>query len=284
VEFDDFDLSLRGATGTAILDAVERDLWLDLWRAPVLDAVAEQGIETRWYGPLQATVVAALPETPLLNLLLGAAEPDAVAEGHLAQALEWIDSLGLDCRVPIDPERPEAAAAEELLNQWGYERTETQVRFTRNASAPDFPAPAGIEVIELEEFTEGFSEFLSDGYELSLEAGMFFDCLPGRYPWRCYVALDEREYPCAAAATMLHWEAATHLGFAATAESDRGRGCHTALLHRCILDAAERSPTLFAETCEPLGHRDGPSTGCRNLLRAGFSQASVRQTWRPQRG
>jgi hypothetical protein len=65
-------------------------------------------------------------------------------------------------------------------------RTETQVRFTRNASAPDFSPPPGIEVIELEDFTEGLSE------------------------------------------------------------------------------------------C--------PSTGCRNLLRAGFSQASVRQTWRPRRG
>jgi hypothetical protein len=75
--------------------------------------------------------------------------------------------------------------------------------------------------------------------------------------------------------------AITHLGFAATAESARGRGFHTALLHRCILDAAKHSPTLFAETCEPLGSRDGPSAGCRNLLRAGFSQASVRQTWRP---
>jgi hypothetical protein len=103
VEFDGFDLSLRGATGPAILDAVERDFWLDLWRAPVLDAVAEQGIETRWYGPLQATVVAALPETPMLNLLLGAAEPDAVGEGHLAQALEWVDSLGVDCRLPAIP-------------------------------------------------------------------------------------------------------------------------------------------------------------------------------------
>ncbi len=218
MDFDGFDLNPRGATGAAILDAVERDFWLDLWRAPVLDAVAVDGIETRWYGPLQATVVAALPEGPLLNLLLSAAEPGAATEGHLAQALEWIDSLGLDCRVPIDPERPEAGAAEELLNQWGYAPTESQMRFSRNA------------------------------------------------------------------AMMIHWETATHLGFAATAKSARGKGFHTALLHRCILDAAEHSPTLFAETCEPLGRRDGPSAGCRNLLRAGFSQASVRHTWRPRRG
>ena len=97
-------------------------------------------------------MIAALPDAPLLNLLLGAAEPGAVGEGHLAQALEWVDSLDLDCRVPVDPERPEAAAAEELLNQWGYERAESQVRFLRDASPPDFPSPPGIEVIEVEEF------------------------------------------------------------------------------------------------------------------------------------
>lgn len=280
MDFEGFNLSVRGAGDPATLDAVERDFWIDLWRSPVLDAVADERIETRWYGPLQAMVIATLPETPLLNLLLGAAEPGAVREGHLAQALEWIDSLDLDCRVPIDLERPEAAAAEELLNQWGYRHTETQVRFVRDASPPDFPLPPGIEVIELEKFTEGFSELLCDGYELDQTTGWLFDCLPGRQSWKCYFALDEDGHCLAAAAMMVRWEVATHLGFAATAEEARGRGCHMALLHRCISDAGGRCPTLFAETTEPLEERDGPSAGCRNLLRAGFKQASVRSTWR----
>ena len=84
----------------------------------------------------------------------------------------------------------------------------------------------------------------------------------------------------AAAAMMVRWEIAAHLGFAATEEEARGRGCHLALLHRAILDAGKRCQTLLAETTEPLGERDGPSTGCRNLLRAGFRQASVRAVWR----
>ena len=71
-----------------------------------------------------------------------------------------------------------------------------------------------------------------------------------------------------------------HLGFAATEETVCGKGLHLALLHRAILDAGERCPTLVAETTEPLGERDGPSAGRRNLLRAGFHQASVRAVWR----
>lgn len=279
MDFEGFDLSVGDLEGAA-LDAVERNLWVDVMRSPVLDAVAEQGLETRRYGPLQGTVVASRPEEPLLNLLLGAAEPGAVGEGHLEEALEWIDSLGLDCRVPLDPERPEAVPAEELLNQWGYRRAESQVRFVCDTSVPAFPLQAGIEVIELEGFTEGFGDLLSEGYELGSFDGWLFDCLPGREGWRCYVALDEREWPRAAAAMMLQWGIAAHFAFAATEEPFRGQGFHKALLNRCIRDAKRACPLFVSETREPLGDRDGPSQGCCNLLRTGLHQASVRTTWR----
>jgi GNAT superfamily N-acetyltransferase len=267
----------------AALDFVERNLWLDLWRAPVLDAVVEARIEARWYGPLQATVIAGLPEEPMLNLLLGAAEPGAVEEGHLAEALAWLEGLELDCRVPVDPDRPEALAAEELLNDWGYRRAESLVRLVRDTSPPDFEIPAGIEVIELEQFTEGFGDLLAEGCELCGVAAMFFDCLPQRPGWRCYFALDEHEHCAAAAAMRPEWGLAAQLGIAATMEEARGRGFYRALLERCIRDAAKSGDTIFAGTIEPLGERDGPSPACRNLLRAGFRQASVRAVWRPAR-
>lgn len=279
-DFEDFGLDLGEKAAAATLDSVERELWTDFLRAPVLDAVVEEGLETRWYGPLQATVVAAQRTEPLLNLLLGAAEPEAVSGGYLERALEWIEELGLDCRIPVDPERPEAVRAEELLNRWGYRRTDSQVRLVRDASDPIFPYPTQIEVIELTEFTEGFGDLLAEGYGLSRFDGWLFDCLPGRHPWRCYVALDEHEWPRAAAAMMVQQATAAHLGFAATAEPFRARGFHRALLARCIRDAIAASSVFVAETTEPLGERDGPSTGCCNLLRTGFHQASVRTTWR----
>lgn len=277
--YDVSDL-IRGPDSPRVLDSVERSLWLDLWHAPVLDAIVEDRVESRWYGPMQATVVRALPETQLVNLLLGAGEPRAVSDGHLAEALGWIESLGLDCRVPVDPEREEAAAAEEVLRHWGYERAESQVRLLRDPSPPDFPAPAGLEVIEIDEFTEGFGEFFTEGFELRPSTSWLFDCLPGRDGWRCYVALDEKERPVAGAAMGIQWSLAAHLGFAATAEDACGRGCHMALIHRCIVDGAKDCPVLMAETIEPLGEHDGPSPACRNFLRAGFRQASVRSVWR----
>jgi GNAT superfamily N-acetyltransferase len=279
--FQDFDLGLFDSESPMALNAVERSFWLDLWRAPVLDAVVENGIETRRYGPLQATVIPGLRGEPLLNLLLGADEPGAVEEGHLEGALGWMEELEVDCRVPVGSDGDEAAAAEELLNHWGYRRTGSLVRLVRDTSPPAHPVPEGVEVVERKEFTEGFGEIFTEGYGLCMSAAMFFDCLPERDDWRCYLAFDEQGQGVSAAAMMPQWGVATHLGFASTLEEFRGGGLHRALLDRCIRDAASTCPTVFAETIEPLGERDGPSPGCRNLLRAGFRQASARTVWRP---
>ncbi|HET9162079.1 MAG TPA: hypothetical protein VFN89_01370 [Solirubrobacterales bacterium] len=280
-DFCGLDRDRGQAIGPVVLDALERRFWLDLWRAPVLDAVEEQRIETRWYGPMQATVVAGLPHEPLLNVVLGAAEPGAAEEGHLEEALDWAESLGLGFRVPITLGRSESAAAEDLLNQRGYIRAAGLLRFARSASAAGPAAQPEIEVIEVEEFTEGFSDYPGEGFGLDLTAWSFFDCLPGRDYWRCYVALDREGYPSASASTTLRFGVA-QLAFAATRERARGQGCHLALLHRRIRDAVDAGcHTIFAEVEEPLDRLDRPSAAVRNLLRAGFERIEVRPVWRP---
>lgn len=265
----------------ATLDGLERRFWLDLWRAPVLDAVEEQGIEARWYGPVQATLIAGLRRTPMFNLVLGACEPGAVECGYLEEALAWAESLAVDFRVPIPTHRAESAAAEDLLNQRGYERQDGLVRFARATAPPTFPKPAGIEVIEVEDFTEGFSDFPGEGFELDLTAWSFFDCLPQRDHWRCYVALDRQGRPLAGASMMLHYGVA-QLAFAGTGEAARGRGCHLSLLHRRIRDAFDAGcSVLFAEIEEPLDQVGHPAAAARNLTRAGFERIEVRPVWRP---
>lgn len=264
----------------AFLDRLERRFWMDLWRAPVVDAIEEQRIEMRFYGPIQAMVMPDPPQMPLLNLVLGAGELGAVGEGHLGAAIEWVESLGVDCRIPIAPGL-EAGAAEDLLNQRGYRRSGYQVRFTRDAEPPDFPKPPGIEIVELDEFTEGFSDYVEEGFDLALMATCFFDGLPGREMWRCYVALDEDETG-AASAVMMRDEEVALLGFAATRESARGSGFHLALLRRRIHDAHNHGCRLLvAETEESLDELDGPSPAARNLVRVGFKQVASRPVWRP---
>ena len=274
-------LAVDRLAGPGLLYTYERHFWLDFWRTPPIEAIEDYGLEARVYGPVQVTLLAAMPRMPLIALLLGAADPDAVSDGHLGEALDWIEALGIDCRIPIRPDFAESGAAEDLLNQRGYRRTASLARFVRDASAPGFPEPPGIEVDEWTEETEGFGDYFEEGFGLEFPANCLFEGLPGRRGWRCYVAVDEREYGAGAATMLLHPDVA-QLGFATAKASARGRGVHMTLLRRRILDAAAAGRDLiFADTEEPLDDPDGPSRATRNLLRAGFKQFSVRPVWRP---
>lgn len=274
-------LAFDSFAGPGLLYRQERHFWLELWRAAPVEAIEEDGVEMRRYGPVQATVLIAAPRKPQVNLVLGSGEPGAVSDGHLAEALDWIESLGIDCRIPIRPGFEESEAAEDLLALRGYHRAAHLVRFVRDCSAPGFPDPPGIEVDEWTEETEGFSDYFEDGFELDFPGSCFFGALPGRLSWRCYVAVDEKEGGAGAALMMMHPETA-QLAFATTMDSVRGRGVHMALLRRRIIDAAATGRSkLFADTEEPVDDLDGPSRGARNLLRAGFKQLAARPVWRP---
>ena len=274
----------EGAGGVAhdpaALDEMEQRFWREIWGVAVPDAVEEQGIALARFGPIQAMVVAELPDTPVLNLVLGAAEPGAVENGHLADATRWVESHGVDHCVPVTPDLAGTGATEDWLNRNGYERSHGKMRFLRDASPPAFPEPPGTGVDEiLAGEGEIFSGLVAEGLELPLWGATFFHDLPGREGWRCYIAVDEDEYIVACATMLIHLGIAT-LGVAATRESARGKGCHLALLRRRILDAAAAGcHTLFADSHER--NADRPSAGNRNLLRAGFEGAYLRPGWQP---
>jgi hypothetical protein len=87
----------------AALDESEKRFWSGIWRAVPTPVAEERGIESRAFGPVQATVVADLPEARMLNLILGAAEPGAVEGGHLDAALDWAEAREVGCYVPVTP-------------------------------------------------------------------------------------------------------------------------------------------------------------------------------------
>ena len=275
--FDD----LSGAGGFYRL---ERQFWIEMWRVPIVEAVEEHRIESRHYGPILAFAYPHEPRISLFNLLLGADRPGAVARGHLKDALDWTESLGLALRVPVrglgEFGEPEEAA--DYLDHRGYRRTAMSALFTRPAGPPGFPAPPGIEVelMEGESMIETFCNLLTPSYGLEWTGEGFIVGLPGRFDWRTYIASDKTG-PISAAATMLH-EGAPQLGFAATVPACRRRGGHTALLHRQIEDIhATRASQIFAVTDETRAFPEVISPGARNLAQAGFRLVDVRSVWRP---
>jgi hypothetical protein len=262
------------------LDLVEGQFWREIWESVPAEIAAEKGVALRDFGPVQATVVTALPEVGMMNLILGATAPGAIAEGHLSAAATWVQEQGVDSYVPVTPSLPETEPAEQWLAANGFGPGYGWMKFARDAHPPRFAAPE-LEVVEVTEPTqEPFGMIAATGFGLPAWAAAFFAELPGRDGWRCYVVrIDGEAQACAA--MHVHGTVA-EFGIAATLEPARGRGCQLALLHRRILDAIDAGcQTLFVETGERVPDR--PSASYRNILRAGFEEAYLRPNWQRRR-
>jgi GNAT superfamily N-acetyltransferase len=261
----------------AAMDAVERRFWRDIWNSVPADVARQRGVEARDFGAVQATIVSALPEARMLNLVLGA-EADAV---DLTEALDWVESKSVGAYVPITESRPGAANAERLLQERGYELGYAWMKFVRDAHPPRFAAPSDVDVAPVEGANEPFGMIAATGFGLPAWASSFFADLHAQPGWHCYLARVDGE-PAACAAMLIDGGIA-EFGIAATLEPARGRGCQQALLHRRIADAAAAGcRTLFVETGERIPDR--PSASYRNILKAGFEEAYLRPNWhRPGR-
>ena len=265
------------AYDSAALDRAERRFWGDVWESVPEEVAREHRIELQKFGPIQATIAADLPQSGMLNMLLGAAEASAE---HLEAAAEWAEGRGVSPYVPLTPGLPGSDAAEAWLQESGFEPAYAWMKFVRSPHPPRFPAPREVEVVELTApDQEPFGTIAAIGFGLPSWAADFFAHLPGRDRWRCYAAkIDGEAQGCAA---MLIEEGVAEFGVAATLERARGRGCQTALLHRRICDAAEAGcRTLFVETGERVPNR--PSASYRNILGAGFEEAYLRPNWQRQ--
>jgi hypothetical protein len=260
----------------AALGRTEERFYREIWEAAPAGLAAAHGVRHQAFGPVQATVAAALPEARPLNLLLGGASGDAAAEGWLEEAVEWARGVGARGFALLEPGLPGTAEAEATLAAAGYAPGPSWMRFVRDAHEPRFKVADDIEVVEVDGEDAPFATIAALGLGLPAWAASLFAPLPALPAWRCYVARVDGE-PLACAALLLDGEVA-EFGVAATLESGRRRGCQLALLRRRIEDAAAAgASTLFVETGERVPGR--PSTSYGNVLRAGFEEAYLCPGW-----
>lgn len=262
----------------AALERTEQRFWREIWDATPTAVAVAKGVRRAEFGPVQATVVAALPEVRVLNQILGASGGDAAAEGFLEEAIGWTRAQGSRGYALLTPDRPGVPRAEAALGAAGFEPTDGWMRFVRDVHPPRFAVAEEVEVVELEgeEGDPPFGALAALGFGFPSWVGSLFAALPGLPDWRCYVARLDGE-PQACAAMLLDGELAK-LGIAATLEAGRRRGCQLALLRRRIEDAAAAGArTLFVETGERVPGR--PSTSYGNILRAGFEEAYLSPGW-----
>jgi GNAT superfamily N-acetyltransferase len=266
---------------SALLERVAQRFRRDMWSSVVAEAVTESGVEMESFGPVQATAFGDLPEIHGLNQVQGAAEPGAVEEGHLAEAVEWMRAREVDYRVPVADTRPGTDEAESWLTDRGYERGRGWVKLVRDASPPDWPEDPTIQIYEIgaeEADGEGMSSIVAEALELPVTAGTLFFSLPQLENWRCYTAALGRDEPIAATGSTLLLDGVAQLGPGMTLPHARGHGLNTALLRHRLLDAIEAGcHTIFVE----IGEVDPDTlTGTyRRLCRAGFEEAYQSRNW-----
>lgn len=267
----------KNIKSSAGLDRPERWFWGDIWKAAPLDAVREAGVEMRWFGPLLATAFAELPEAPLLNVIRGAGEPGAARQGHLEEAIAWMQEWGVDFLLPVATTGPGAAQTEAWLNWHGYEQRSVSRTYVRTVAELAERDPSGIEVVELKPLeTEGMCELIVEGLGLPELAGFLFCDLPELPGWRSYSAyLDGEEVACG---SMLILDGTALLGLDATAPNARRRGCQRALLHRRLADAAAAGCHTAISTAFDLPG-GGASAAALSLRAAGFVEGCCSVGW-----
>lgn len=272
------------AEGSLLFDAValdeaEKQFWRDLWDAACEDAVVDLGIDMVRFGPVAAAVVAAEAAEPALNFILGAGAPGALEDGYLPAAVKWMEGHDVDFRVPLASGLPEQEPAELWLQRHRYRSLEGPAKLIRGGSPPLGSPPPEIEIYErtdpLED--EGFGDPLAESLGFPSWAAIFFLDLPGSPGWRCYCAVDGDE-PLAYVAMRLH-DGVAVLALASRPVGERDGLGQSAVLHRCIADAADAGcrAMAVAET------RCAPAVSDREcILSAGFQDVVPTRTWQPR--
>lgn len=271
------------AWDVARLAASEKAFWVGLWEAPIADTLYESGADSVRFGPIRAVCVTDEPRHAGMNFILGASEAGAIEGGHLGDAvswlesrcLEWEDDRGVDYRVPVVPGLPETAAAESWLHDCGHLREAGAAKLVRDVAEPQFDPAPDIEVLDWNDWDDGFGGPLAEGLDLSTAAEVFFACLLSDERWRCYCGIIGDD-PLAYVA--MHIDAGVaSIALASRPYAGRDGDGQLAVLHRCMEDAA-------AEGCDSLVLVDAggepPVIDRESLLRAGFEVAHRVPSWR----
>jgi GNAT superfamily N-acetyltransferase len=240
----------------ADLESVEHAAYADAYRAsPELCELAEIG----------AAVCLKLPrlEGRIFNRVLGLSSVDHLDEiaAFYGETPWWVsDSHELG----------------EELEARGFTRDYGWMKFSRGVSPRR--ATSELSVVAAERaHADDFAAVIVGGYALPDWSSPFAANVVGRPGWSCYVAYDG-DRPAGAGALFVDGVVGW-LGFGATLPEYRGRGAQSATLAARIEDARRQGcRTVVTETGELA--EDRPSSSYRNIVRAGFREAGVRQNYR----
>jgi GNAT superfamily N-acetyltransferase len=245
---------------------------LAAFRDMLLVASGGEAVEV---GGALCTAARALPDSTLVNRALGLGEDAPAGEDALDEVGAFFHERGVRHCVTVTPHaRPHELRA--WLGGRGYERGYAWAKFLR---APGDPPPARTELevrLAGPAEAEDFARVFVGGYGLPAELASWFEPLPARPGWSCYVAYADGE-PAATGALLVTGRVGW-LGAAATLPEHRRKGGQGAILAARLRRAAELGCEVVATETGAL-EEGRPANSYRNILRSGFELAYVRENW-----
>ncbi len=259
----------------AALENIEFAANIDLFRAAPEDVRLALDVEIRDIGTTTCMTCRGIEPTSMFRRAVGLGVGSSTNEPALDEVLAYMDRRKLKFALPVAPlSQPPALTS--WLEKRGFTRGYAWMKFYRPcADAPQATSSLEIRVIG-EEHSSEFGRVVAEGFGLSPTAAPWVGAVAGRPNWVCVMAFAG-DTPVAAGAVYVQGNYAW-LGFGATLSSHRRHGAQSALLARRMNEAAARGARVaVTETGERLP--DKPSNSYRNILRAGFEEAYLRQNY-----
>jgi GNAT superfamily N-acetyltransferase len=242
-------------------------------RALGADDGNSRGVEIARLGGCVLLSIHSGRHNPSYNRAMCSAKED---EAHLDEIVRWLRDRAERFWFDVAPALVDGAVLGKLDDGGLCPSFLLNVVYTVPQEMGDL-APAGVVVkqLRLEERAHDFAVVLVEGFGIPSEAlagtERHVQIEYAAPEWRIYLASVEGR-PAAMATLYVDGDMASIDGMT-TVPQYRKRGCQTALLRRCIADAARAGCGLLASQTEP------SSTSERNMVRCGFRVAYTKMLY-----
>jgi GNAT superfamily N-acetyltransferase len=263
-------------TRTAVaLEAAEMAGHLDLFRAAPRSLARRYGIVVREFDGVLCTAVKEGGLNPrLFNHVFGFGLTAPATEALLARIERFFADVEAGFCVFVSPGSDPAT---ELLRARGYADEYPWVKFRRGGE-PDPPAETTLRIVPCAPgHREALGHTVAAAFGFPAFFGDWLAHVPGRSGWHCFVGLDGADV--VAAGGLFVQGPSGWAAFGSTRPAHRGRGGQSAIFAARVRAARDLGCSLLVtETGEAVEGR--PSNSYRNIVRAGFERAYVRQNLR----
>jgi hypothetical protein len=261
-----------------IAELVERDAWLDLFRAAPSHVRTELGMACDMVAGMGLLGCQAIPITEV-NRAMAVGVETSPSRKDMEDVTGWLDAHAASWALQIAP-NVEATDVRAYLTEAAMVETGSGwAKFTGMNATPPAQIDNGSIEIEVVDGSRAllFGNAVTEGFGLPSICGEWFAALAERPSWQCFLARVDGQ--AAGGGAMFARDGAAWFGIEATVSTYRQRGVQRGII-AAQLAAAAGATVLTCETARPANRSDAGFSSYRNQERAGLTHAYTRPNFK----